>query len=358
MTKSPTAHSPRLTAPRTPGEYLKRALFAAFIAEARSTPRQRTAVYRELFKDDEAVGPSLLNVTRAAVDPGTTDGWASHIVQTGMGDFLKSLGPSSAIAQIMAEGLTVPLANNESITLPIRQGGPVRRPWAGESEPISVMSDTLGNVTLDTPRKYAVILTLTRSLAKRSAARSVFNSILLEDAGRTLDSAYLSADAGSDVAHAGLLYGLSGLTPDTGAGREALREDLGNLAAAVAVGGSGTVVFLCSPDRAAKIPFIDPDLKARVLPTLALASSRVVAIDPAMLVHGFGSDPDIETSNSATVHMSDAPEQLSTPGTPATVAAPIRSLYQTDSVAVRLIGDIGFAKRRSNAVAFVDPTGW
>jgi hypothetical protein len=41
-----------------------------------------------------------------------------------------------------------------------------------------------------------------------------------------------------------------------------------------------------------------------------------------------------------------------------TTADPVRALYQTVCVAVRMIVEIGFVPRRDGAVAFIDNPGW
>jgi hypothetical protein len=52
------------------------------------------------------------------------------------------------------------------------------------------------------------------------------------------------------------------------------------------------------------------------------------------------------------------PLALSATGAPNTVAAPIRSLYQTDSLAIRMTLDLNWAMRRTGVVAFVSTITW
>ncbi|MGY4548708.1 hypothetical protein [Bradyrhizobium sp. USDA 4513] len=54
--------------------------------------------------------------------------------------------------------------------------------------------------------------------------------------------------------------------------------------------------------------------------------------------------------------MDDDPQQIVESGV---AAAPTRSLYQTDSIALSCLLDVGFNTRRSGAVAFMDGVyGW
>jgi hypothetical protein len=52
------------------------------------------------------------------------------------------------------------------------------------------------------------------------------------------------------------------------------------------------------------------------------------------------------------------PLAIGTAGTPATVAAPARSLFQTDSIALRMIMDVNWTLRRSGVVAWTSSVTW
>jgi hypothetical protein len=59
------------------------------------------------------------------------------------------------------------------------------------------------------------------------------------------------------------------------------------------------------------------------------------------------------------LHMEDtSPLALSATGTPNTVAAPIRSLWQTDSIGIRAILSIAYTTRAPNAVSFITGVTW
>jgi hypothetical protein len=79
-------------------------------------------------------------------------------------------------------------------------------------------------------------------------------------------------------------------------------------------------------------------------------NALAVAADPV---------PRFEESNQATVHMEDTtPLPIGTPGSPNVIAAPVRSLWQSDSVGVRLIMDVSWGLRATNSVAFVSGVTW
>jgi hypothetical protein len=151
--------------------------------------------------------------------------------------------------------------------------------------------------------------------------------------------------------HAGLLNGVSAI-PSVSNGKA--RFDLAALAESVSVGGSGQVAFVTGPGRAAKLAVLMPELKSMVLPSLAVAETRVIAVDPLSLAHGVGSQPEINSSTSAVLHMDDNPDPIVASGV---MANPVRSLWQTDAIALNCLIDIAFRKRRAGAVAFMDIPG-
>jgi hypothetical protein len=76
------------------------------------------------------------------------------------------------------------------------------------------------------------------------------------------------------------------------------------------------------------------------------------------LAVAFGDEPRFTISDSATLHMEDtAPVNIGS-GSPPVVASPAVSMFQTDSLALRLIVDISWCLRAPNSVAWVSETTW
>jgi len=310
-------------------------------------------------------------VTKADQTLNTTSSLAA-IAPSLVGDFLAGLAPISAAARLIAMGMRarVPAqsiqSNNDgsefptvSLTIPTRSSQPpTTTPWVAEGSPIPVKRFTLdGSVTL-VPKKFAFIVAFSRELAKRADGENVIRTMMREDAAAALDAAYFSTTALSSAAHPGLLNGLTAGTGYGGGDRTAMQADFGALATAVAPGGSGQMVFIVSPTRAAKLPILWPEFDAaNVLPSLVVADDTMIAIDPMSLVHGFGDDVDMDVSEEAVLHFEDTTplEIVSAAGT---VADPTRSLYQTAVLALRLMADVAFAKRRSGAVAYLTALTW
>ena len=266
---------------------------------------------------------------------------------------MTSLIPQSAASRLIPRGMQVSFDGNAQVIVPKRSGTPATLPWVGEGNPIPLQATALGSVTIGQPKKMGIITAFTRELAKRAMAQSVFETLLREDAAKSLDAAYFSDAEGTADGHAGLLYDAESVSPSGD-----MKLDLANLARAVATGGSGEVVFVTGLGRAATIPIIAPELSIPVWGSLAVDEDRVIGIDPGSLVHGFGAEPDIDASIESTLHMADDPAQAGVAGSPNVVAASLRSMFQTDFVALRAIVDIAFGARRTGAVAFVDVDGW
>ena len=107
------------------------------------------------------------------------------------------------------------------------------------------------------------------------------------------------------------------------------------------------------------------DLRAGTLLGYPVAQSATVPqgtvalVDAADFFTATGDEPRFDVSDQATLHMEDTtPLAISAAGTPNVVAAPVRSMFQTDSIALRMILDMNWAMRRAGMVAVVTGVTW
>jgi len=291
--------------------------------------------------------------TRAAVAPASTgtSGWASQLVQTAYGAYLASL-PSAAAAKSIGMGMTVPMGNREQFYAPKRNTAPAALPWVEENAPIPVRAFDFAGLTLN-PKKMAAISVISREAAKRAGGEAVVRQLLREDGEYALDTAYFSTTAASDAAHAGLLNGLSPIAGYGGGDAGAFEADVSAILAAIGPRNSGSIVYVTGMAAAERIALKFPLFKSQVLGSQAVADTTLIGVDAGSLVHTFG-DFDIDTAADALVHMSDDPDPISD----GTVADPTRSLFQSDCIAIRIIGDLAFGARKTNAVAYVTAVTW
>jgi hypothetical protein len=334
---------------------ITRFVAAAFVAKVKNTSIEKAA--SRLFPGDEVT----LHLVRAATPGATTTaaGWAAELAATAVGDFLASLAPESAAARLMAAGATVPFDGHHVLSFPGRSGAVGTAPFVGEGGAMPVVQRNLTGVTIS-PKKMALISAFTRELAERSAIQAVVETLLREDSAASLDAAIFSTTAASTIRPAGIFNGLTPIVATAGGGQEALLADIKNLLTpVVAAGGSARVFFFVNPVRATTMAMrTAPGFPHTIIPTNGLAADTVAAIDPGAFVSGFGPTPEIDVSQHAVLHLDDAsPAQIGTVGTPNVVAAPARSLFQTDSLGVRLILDCAWAMR-APAIGYLTGATW
>jgi hypothetical protein len=69
--------------------------------------------------------------------------------------------------------------------------------------------------------------------------------------------------------------------------------------------------------------------------------------------------PEIQVSGNVAAHMEDTTlAQIGTPGAPNIVAAPTRSFWQTDSLAVKIRMRCAWASLQPGAVQFLQSVNW
>lgn len=307
--------------------------------------------YLRAIRGDE-VTPMIL---RAATGVGTLadSTWAGNLAQSAVADFLLSLGPLSAGSQLMAYSNSIPLGHRGITALGILPGA-VTGGFVGEGEPIPVKGWSVSGGVIE-PKKLAFISAISREVAKGSNAEALIREVMQQSAALTLDAALFNASAASAAAPAGLLNGATDLTGSNPAnvfsGDEAgITDALAALAAAVAPVAFGDIVFVAGAQTAARLQImLGYKMPFPILSTTGLASGAVAAIAPRALAFAVEPTPEITTSSTAVIHMSDTPLPISDGG----VADPVRGVWQTAALAIRFSALMSWAKRVPGAVAFI-----
>jgi hypothetical protein len=187
----------------------------------------------------------------------------------------------------------------------------------------------------------------------------ILGILLSEDIAVSLDAAILSASPASSVKPAGILNSIASLTPTSGANEAALRGDIALLVGVVGATGSANVAFIVSPTYALKLQTYRNVVgdNVQIRPSIAVPNGTIIAVVTDAFVSGFGSVPRVEASKDAVVHQEDtSPLPIGQPGN--IVASPARSLFQTDSVALRCTLDVAFCLRSTAAVAWIQSVTW
>jgi HK97 family phage prohead protease len=340
-------------------------------------------VRQKIYGDDEAtklIGDLSLKAGTAPAMT-TVTGWAAELVQQINADLMPSLLPSSVYPALSAMGLKLTFGRNGRINVPTRSATPtVAGSFVGEGAPIPVRQAAFTSQLL-TPKKMAVITTWTREMDEHSvpAIEGLLRNAIQEDTQIAIDTILLDALPATIIRPAGLRNGSVGLTPTAGGGFNALVGDLKGLTGAILTATNGNVrslVFIMNPQQALGIGFIQPPVPGGLFPfaqsiennmlmgypviksgTVPLGT--VICMDAADFVSITGDTPRFEISDTATLHMEDtAPQHIGTTGTPGVVAAPAMSMFQTDSLALRLILPMNWAVRRAGTVAWVAGVTW
>jgi hypothetical protein len=153
----------------------------------------------------------------------------------------------------------------------------------------------------------------------------------------------------------------SGAIPSNRAGRiyKISWETMVALAGAVSVIGS-PIMFVAAPPRAVAMNLWSYDtLPFMVFASPALAANDLIAIAVNGLASAVDAMPEIEASKLATLHLEDSvPLPIGSPGSPNTIAAPARSLWQTDSLGIKIRFNADWVLRDQRALAWTSVTGW
>jgi len=336
----------------------------------------------EIYGQDEGTRAVLEWTQRAASTIATTTqtGWAAELAQTLFAAFMEVLYPKAIYPRLAAKGLSLSFGPAGKILIPTRATTPtVAGSFVGEGLPIPVRQGLFTSQTL-TPKKMAVITTWTREIQDHSvpAIEGLLRDAVQEDTAISLDSVLLDANPATVVRPAGILNGIAGLTPTAGGGFNALTGDIKQISGALLTGTKGNVrnpVWLMNPVQinsalyvaspgAGVFPYREELQEGRlggwpVIDSGTVPAGTVIAMDAADFVAVGGDAPRFEISDQATLHMEDTtPLDIGTPGSPATVAAPVKSMWQTDSLALRLILPTNWTIRRAGVVAWVAGVTW
>jgi HK97 family phage prohead protease/HK97 family phage major capsid protein len=359
-------------------DYLVRGATVTYIARATGKSPEETRL--RIYGDDEGTKAIVEIVTRAASAPAmtTVTGWAQELAQTTYADLMPLLMPKAILTRLAPRGLTLSFGTAGRIVIPTRSRTPtLAGSFVGEGMAIPVRQGAFTSQTL-TPKKMAVISTWTREMGDHSvpAIEGLIRQAIQDDTQVAIDSVLLDANAATVIRPAGLLNGVSATTATAGGGIAALVGDITALINAISTNTMGNVrnlVWLANQTdllRASLLtavntgifPFRD-EIRGGTLNGIPIIDSATVTaktlilVDAADFVVAGGEAPRMEMSDQATLHMEDT-TPLDLVASPSTVAAPQRSLFQTDSLALRMVLPLNWTQRRAGTVAWTQNVTW
>src|SRR4029077_18006914 len=338
---------------------------------------------KQEFGDDEPTRAVLNVITRSATVPAdtVTSGWASQLVATTISEFFAALMPNSVYPALASRGGKFTCGRAGIVSMPTRSSTPtIAGSFVAQGSPIPVRQGAFTAITFP-PKKMGCISSFTRDIAEHStpAIEGLIRQAIVEDTAVAIDSILLDATAATNTRPAGLKSGVSATSATGGGTITALIGDIRGLTGALITGTNGNMrspVWIMNPADVlaasllqataggGEFPF-KAELSAGMLQGYPVIQSSNVTADTMLLVDAAdfvsvtGDTPRFDVSDQATIHMEDTTPFATSPvGSPATVAAPVRSLWQTDCIGVRMLLDLNWGLRRTGVVAWTQTMTW
>lgn len=323
--------------------------------------------------------------TKAAVAGGnTTDAtWAAPLVQYQQyaDDFVEFLRPQMIIGKFGTNGIPALRRVPFNVTIGGQTSGGSAG-WVGEAAPKPVTKFDFANVNLRWA-KIAGITVISEELARMSTpgAEGLLRDQMAQVVIARADIDFIDPDkaAVANVSPASIVNGVAPVVSGGGNSAAEVRADIRALFAAWITGNvnPASAVFIMSPGTALALSLMYNDLdSARVFPNITMnggslegipvivsqyaaqvqdggsAGSLVILANASDIFLSEDAGVDIAVSREASIQMNDAPDN------PATAATVFTSMFQTNQLAIRAELFINWAKRRTNAVAWLDSVSW
>jgi HK97 family phage major capsid protein len=346
-------------------------LFKSVIAVAEAHVKRVSvdSVLANRFGSDEGVAA----ITKAASAPARTDvqGWASELVRDTYAAFMDTLKPESVIPRLGLNQYT--FEGYQSIKIPMRAETPnLAGAFRAEAAPIPVKQMGFTSKIL-TPKSMGVISTFSNELFERSTPNilDVIRSAMVTDTAQALDVAFLSNTAGSAIAPAGIQNGV--VAPNTAASAGDTVADImtdlrGRLQQMASLNLGRKPVWIMNPARAWGLQLATNAVGAVAFPEMSSGSligvpvvtstnvpADVVYLVDAAEVYFAGSAPRFVGTDVATLHMEDTlPLEI----VGSVTANPVRSLYQTNTAAIRAMWELDWTVNRTGAVQTITAVAW
>lgn len=269
---------------------------------------------------------------------------------------LMQLAPESPVAKFSALVTKVNTRGTSQFSM-VSPANVTAAKFIREGMQIPVVQLSFEGFPVGPVKKLALISALSGEL--ETATNGIANAVI----GRTLEIAIgdgaaeimFSADAQTDEAPAGLLFGVA---PVTGSADAA--KDLKALRSAIASGGIDTssLVYIMASDQAGSMETMPwPNFRSPVIEAKTLDAGTVIAIAAdAVLMAGEGI-PRIDTRKQTTLQMANPASPISAPGSPNVINAPVVSTSQADQIALRCVARLTWAAA-PGSVAWIQGATW
>lgn len=316
--------------------------------------------------------PKLVQYIKAAVAGGGTGSgeWGAELAQADTrytGDFIDYL-----YGQTIYDRLPLrPVPGRVHIK---GQDGAATGYWVGESKAIPVSKADYSDVELS-PLKVGAIAVCSKEWVRDAspAGEMLIRDAIVQASSQRVDATFLSATAASaGVSPAGLLNGVTAVT-SSGGDADALRSDFQELAAPFITNKNSLgLQIVMTPSLGMAIGMMVNALGQPEFPGLSenggtlfnkpvltgdnVGPGDIILLKPSDIWKIDDRGVEVSMSDQATIEQNDAPQGAS--DTPTAASATLMSMFQTESIAFKVVRSINFQKRRSHAVQFIGDAGY
>jgi hypothetical protein len=272
----------------------------------------------------------------------------------------RSLAPGSAALILFELGLVLNLTGLTTINIPAVAGLPPQGVFVAEGLSAPALQWSFASTVVGPARKVLIQAVVTNELndATPSTAEAVIARVLSDVANRSIDLVAFGSAPASAAQPAGLLFNVTPITP-AAAGVDAMASDFGAMIGAVGLAGvdpSGAVFVMGPREAAIAKTKVGPKFDFSILMSLGLPPKTVAVFAPAGIASGYQQAPTIELSTETVLHMEEtAPAEIVSPG--GALAAPVRSMFQTNCVAIKVRANAAWAAV-PGAAQFVAGVNW
>jgi len=351
-----------------PGDLIVRRAVVSYLSHMKH--QSESDVIRERYRNDKG----LEAITKAAVAPGdtTTAAWAADLLAEQVQGFIEQVSNNSVYGAMRGAGMALNFAGAGSIKIPSETSSSTPSgAFVGEGAPIPVKDLAFTSQSLSR-QKMAVIVPMTEELveATNGQIEAIVRRAILRETSKVLDTTLLDNAAATAVRPAGLQ---NGVTPTASAGATAadIITDLKALIGAFANDETDQdITIVMNPLRRLGLMTVTNavgefafrnEVASGSLMGYALAVSSNVTAAEVIAVNGTDfatayDGPQFSMSNTATLHMEDTAPLPIVDGV--TAADPTRSLFQTDTVAIKMRLPVTWAMTRAGQVTALSGVAW
>lgn len=334
-----------------------------------------TEVLRDRYKNDKGLEAIM---TKADSVIGTTTGtnWAAPLLEESVEGFLDLFTNNSVYGALRANaGATLNFAGKGSIKIPSR--GSTKKPsgaFVAEGSPIPVKEAYFTSATL-TPDKMGVIVPFAEELvtATNNQIETIIRNAIVQDTAEALDAALLDNTAVSTTRPAGLLNGVTATNSAGDTAANIITDVKTLMANFVSDDAQKNVWMIMNGARRLGVATVLTTVGERAFPEIeqngtllgvpvivsgAADANTVISINSDAFYTAYDA-PRFAMSNTAVLHMEDTTPLEVVDGEAVPVTAdPVRSLFQTDSMAIRMILPVTWKMVRASMVDAIDTVTW